>query len=66
MRMLKDGTYAAWFRTPVGEGTGIAHFKDGAIAGGDSILNYSGSYETDGDCFTAVIRTKRHTWGHPR
>jgi hypothetical protein len=63
--MLKDGTYAAWFRTPAGEGTGVAHLKNGSIAGGDSILNYVGSYETDGDLFAAVVRTKRHTWGHP-
>ena len=63
--MLKDGTHAVWFRTPAGEGTGIAHLKDGAISGGDSILNYSGSYETDGDLFKAVIRTKRDSWGHP-
>jgi hypothetical protein len=64
-RMLKDGTYAAWFRTPAGEGTGLVHLKDGAITGGDSFLNYSGSYKTDGDLFAAAVRTKRHTWGHP-
>jgi hypothetical protein len=63
--MLKDGTYAAWFKTPLGDGTGVAHFRGGAVTGGDSILSYSGSYETDADRFTAVIRTKRHTPGHP-
>ena len=26
--MRKDGTYAAWFKTPLGQGTGIAHVAD--------------------------------------
>lgn len=29
--MLKDGTYAAWFKTSLGEGTGIVHFADGML-----------------------------------
>jgi hypothetical protein len=36
--MLKDGTYAAWFKTPLGNGTGIAHVADGEIWGRDSIM----------------------------
>lgn len=63
--MLKDGTYAAWFRTPQGQGTGIAHFADGQIWGCDSIMTYRGSYEVDGDRFTATVMTKRHTDGQP-
>ncbi|WP_315742236.1 MULTISPECIES: hypothetical protein [unclassified Bradyrhizobium] len=62
--MLKDGDYAAWFKTPAGEGTGTVHLDTGRISGRDSILTYAGSYETDGERFTAVIRTKRHTPGH--
>ncbi|WFU20439.1 hypothetical protein [Bradyrhizobium sp. CB3481] len=62
--MLPDGTYAAWFKTPLGQGTGIAHVQDGKIGGGDSIMSYSGSCEVDGDRFTAIITTKRHTEGH--
>jgi hypothetical protein len=27
--MLKDGTYSAFFKTPLGQGTGIAHVADG-------------------------------------
>ncbi|MEN3289758.1 MAG: hypothetical protein V7634_4058 [Bradyrhizobium sp.] len=61
--MLKEGTYAAWFKTPAGEGTGVAHLENGNVTGGDDILSYSGTYETDGDRFTAVIRTKRHSPG---
>jgi hypothetical protein len=62
--MFKDGTYAAWFKTSIGEGTGIVHFADGKLWGRDSILFYDGSYETDGDRFTAILRTRRHTPGH--
>ncbi len=62
--MLKDGTYSAWFKTPRGEGTGVVHFEDGKISGGDSIMSYSGSYQTAGDRFTATVSTKRHTEGH--
>jgi hypothetical protein len=31
--MIKDGTYAAWFKTPLGEGSGITHVADGKIWG---------------------------------
>jgi hypothetical protein len=62
--MFKDGTYAAWFKTPLGEGTGIVHFADGKLWGRDSILFYDGSYETVGERFTAILRTRRHTAGH--
>lgn len=63
--MLKDGTYAAWFKTPLGQGTGIAHVAGGKIWGRDSIMSYSGSCEVDGDRFTAVVALERHTEGHP-
>ena len=62
--MLKDGKYAAWFKTPRGEGTGIVHLADGRIWGGDSIITYDGSYGVDGDRFTATVRTRRHAAGH--
>jgi hypothetical protein len=62
--MLKEGTYAAWFRTQLGNGTGIVHFADGKIWGRDSIMTYSGSCEVDGDRFVAIVATKRHTEGH--
>jgi hypothetical protein len=62
--MLKDGTYSAWFKTALGEGTGIVHLADGKLSGRDSILSYDGSYQTVGDRFTAIVRTRRHTAGH--
>jgi hypothetical protein len=61
--MLKDGQYAAWFRTSRGEGTGIVHLANGLISGGDSIFTYSGCYEIDEDRFTAALTTRRHAAG---
>ena len=63
--MLKDGQYAAWFRTSRGEGTGIVHLANGKISGGDSIFTYGGSYEIDEDRFTATLTTRRHSAGPP-
>jgi hypothetical protein len=63
--MLQDGQYAAWFKTPRGEGTGILHLANGKISGGDSVLTYSGSYQVDEDRFTAVVSTRRHAAGQP-
>lgn len=63
--MLKDGTYAAWFKTPVSQGTGIVHVVDGRIWGRDGVMTYDGSCELAGDRFTAVVKTKRHTEGQP-
>ena len=62
--MLKNGKYAAWFKTPLKQGTGVAHLLYGKITGGDSILSYSGTYEVSGDEFTAILMTTRHTRGH--
>ena len=63
--MLKDGKYAAWFRTSRGEGTGIVHLANGKISGGDSIFAYSGSYQVDDDRITATLTTRRHAAGPP-
>ena len=63
--MLKDGTYAAWFKTPAGNGTGIVHVADGRIWGRDGVMSYEGSCEVDGDRFTAVVTTKKHNNGLP-
>ncbi len=61
--MLKDGTYAAWYNTPLDQGTGIVHVADGQIWGRDSLMTYHGSCRVDGDRFTATVSTKRHTDG---
>jgi hypothetical protein len=61
--VLKDGKYAAWFRTSRGEGTGIVHLANGKISGGDSMFAYSGSYQVDDDRITATLTTRRHAAG---
>lgn len=61
--MFEDGTYSAWYKSPLGEGTGTAHFSGGKLRGRDSILFYDGTYETAGDTLTVVLKTRRHSPG---
>jgi hypothetical protein len=63
--MLKDGKYAAWFRTSRGQGTGIVHLAQGRFSGNDCFFTYAGTYQVDQDHFTAVLTTHRHTDGMP-
>ncbi|AWM05816.1 hypothetical protein [Bradyrhizobium symbiodeficiens] len=64
--MMRDGKYAAWFRTSRGQGTGIVHLADGRISGSDSFFTYGGSYQFDDDQrFTAVLTTRRYAEGPP-
>jgi hypothetical protein len=63
--MIQDGEYAAWFKTPRGDGTGIVLLANGAITGGDAVLTYSGWYEVHEDHFTATVSTRRHAAGQP-
>ena len=61
--MYRDGQYAAWFRTPRGEGTGIVQLANGRITGGDCMFAYGGSYEIEEDRFTATLTTRRFADG---
>lgn len=61
--MLRDGQYAAWFRTSRGQGTCVVQLESGRISGGDSFFDYSGTYELDGDRFTATLTTGRRANG---
>ena len=61
--MLRDGKYAAWFRTPRGQGTGLVDLTEGRISGRDSFFTYGGSYQVEKQRFTAVLTVKRHTEG---
>lgn len=64
--MMRDGKYAAWFRTPRAQGTGVVHLAEGRISGSDSFFTYGGSYQFDDDRrFTAVLTTRRHAEGPP-
>jgi hypothetical protein len=61
--MLENGKYSAWFRTPLGEGTGVVMLRDGKVTGSDTVMAYTGSYRQAGDDFTADISTTRHSPG---
>jgi T3SS negative regulator,GrlR len=61
--MIEDGEYAAWYKTPRGEGTGIVVLANGKITGSDAVLAYSGSYKVDGDHLSALVFTERHSPG---
>lgn len=64
--MLREGNYAAWFRTSRAQGTGVVHLAGGRISGSDSFFTYGGSYQFDDDRrFTAVLTTQRHAEGPP-
>jgi hypothetical protein len=63
--MLQNGSYSAWFRTSLREGTGIVELNDGKVTGGDTVFAYSGSYFQNGDKFSASVTTRRHTQGQP-
>jgi hypothetical protein len=63
--MLRNGTYSAWYRTSLREGTGVIVLNDGKISGGDTVLAYTGIYFQNGDIFSASIATRRHTQGQP-
>ncbi|GLR96423.1 MULTISPECIES: hypothetical protein [Bradyrhizobium] len=51
--MLKEGKYAAWFRTAQAQGTGIVHVAQGRISGSDSFFTYG-----------PVGRSKSPGYGH--
>jgi hypothetical protein len=61
--MFKDGTYSAWYKSSLGEGTGTAYFVEGKLWGRDSILFYDGTYEVAGDNLTIMLKTRRHSAG---
>jgi hypothetical protein len=63
--MLKNGKYSSWFKTPLGEGSGVVTLCDGKISGGDVAISYEGSYVDDGERLTASFRAWRHTEGVP-
>ena len=57
--MFTDGSYIVWYRTLRGQGTATLHLAGGRISGGDGFFNYDGSFEIEGDQFTATLATRR-------
>jgi hypothetical protein len=37
--MLQDGTFSVWFKTPLGEGTGVISLLSGKISGRDQLIH---------------------------
>jgi hypothetical protein len=58
---MKNGLYRIQFQTPLGIGAGVLTLIDGTIRGGDSALYYVGSYQLNGNSFTATVHTGRHS-----
>src|SRR3984957_5393732 len=65
-RMLRNGSYSAWFRTQQGEGTGIVVLSDGKLTGGDNVSAYRGTYVMEGDTFRASFAALTLTGRSPR
>ena len=63
--MLKNGRYSSWFKTRLGEGTGVVTLCDGKITGQDVAMAYEGSYADDGERLTATFRSWRHSDSAP-
>ena len=64
--MITPGKYSVWFKTPVGEGAGVAEFSpDGTLSGGDSTFAYAGHWTQKGEHFKASLSARRVTPGPP-
>lgn len=57
---FQEGMYKVQFQTPLGSGNGVLFLYDGKLRGGDSSMYYLGSYQADGNKFTATLKTGQH------
>lgn len=55
-----EGLYKVKFRTDADEGSCVCLFHRGRVAGGGSVMYYVGTYQFDGNRFTAELDAKRH------
>jgi hypothetical protein len=62
--MIRSGSYSVWFKTLLGQGTGVVVLANGNVTGGDTVFGYIGTYFENGDEFSAYVSTRRHTQGH--
>lgn len=58
---MKNGLYKAFFKTPLGQGTGIVVIIDGSIKGGDSSMYYTGTFQEINNQITATIHVGKHS-----
>lgn len=57
---LPNGLYKFAFETRSGTDYGVAYLQDGKLRGGDSGMAYVGSYEQDGQLFSADLSVSQH------
>ena len=64
--MVTPGKYSIWFKTPIGEGSGIAElFADGRMEGFDSTFTSTGTWSVKDGILHAKISAKRTEAGPP-
>jgi len=64
--LITPGKYSVWFKTPVGEGAGVAEFgPNGKLSGGDTTFSYIGTWTQEGDRFRVAISARRIAPGPP-
>lgn len=64
--MLTPGKYSVWFKTPIGEASGMAEFfADGKLEGVDSSFAYKGTWNLNGGRLHAKLSASRTSPGPP-
>jgi hypothetical protein len=64
--LITEGKYSVWFRTPLGEGAGVAELgPNGELSGGDTTFSYAGTWERVGERFKAALSATRIAPGPP-
>lgn len=64
--MVTAGKYSVWFKTPIGEGAGMAEFfADGKLEGIDSSFAYTGTWNLNAGRLHAKLSAWRTTPGPP-
>ena len=58
---FEPGLYLIHFRTPFGEGAGVAYLQNGKLRGGDSMMAYVGSYDEGSGKLSADVHVYKHT-----
>lgn len=57
---FEPGLYSVTFKTPAGQGTGVAYLDSGKLRGGDSMMAYVGSYNEQGGKLNADVRAYKY------
>jgi hypothetical protein len=64
--VVTPGRYFVWFKTPIGEGSGVAElFADGRLQGIDSTFCYTGTWSLNAGRLHARLSAERTTPGPP-